>query len=151
MFKRYHTLKEIQFKNKKRFKGIKVKTKIPWVPPIECKVKRGELIDYAQNLSQYFVHNCCYFYGESFTIYNIHRLPHLSEYVKQFGCSLNKISCFPFENYVEVVKKAVKNATNSTAQIIKCLQLHEAKVNESVIHAKIINRKETGALLLRAD
>ena len=103
----------------------------------ECKVKRVELIDYAQNRLQYLVYNCCYFYGESFTVYNIHGLLHLSEDVRQFGCSLNKILCFPFESYLQVVKKAVKNATNPTAQIIKRLQLHEAKINESVIHAKI--------------
>ena len=40
----------------------------------ECGIKRAELTDFAQNLLQYFVHSCCYFYGKSFTVYNIHGL-----------------------------------------------------------------------------
>ena len=113
----------------------------------ECEVKRAELIDYAQSLLQYFVHS--YFYALSFTVYNIHGLIHLSEDVRQFGCSLNKISCFPFESYLQIVKKAVKNATNPTAQIIKRLQLHEAKINESVIHTKISNRQRDRCFIIK--
>ena len=113
----------------------------------ECEVKRAELIDYAQSLLQYFVHS--YFYALSFTVYNIHGLIHLSEDVRQFGCSLNKISCFPFESYLQIVKKAVKNATNPTAQIIKRLQLHEAKINESFIHTKISNRQRDRCFIIK--
>ena len=115
----------------------------------ECEVKRAELINYTQNLLQYFVRNCCYFYGESFTVYNIHGLLHLSEDVRQFGYYLNKISCCPFENYLQVVKNAVKNSINPTAQIIKRLQLHEA-MNQSYTPKLVIVIK-IYALLLRAD
>ena len=40
-----------------------------------------------------------FFYGDSFTVSNIHGLLYLSEDVTQYGFSLNKISCFSFENY----------------------------------------------------
>ena len=113
----------------------------------ECEVKRAELINYTQNLLQYFVRNCCYFYGESFTVYNIHGLLHMSEDIRQFGCYLNL--GFPFVNYLQLVKKAVKNAKNPTAQIIKRLQLHEA-MNQSYTPKLVIVIK-IYALLVRAD
>ena len=90
-----------------------------------------------------------FFYGDSFTVYNIHRLLYLSEDGTQFGCSLNKISCFLLENYLQVVKKALKNATNPTVQIIKHLQSHEATINESVIHTKISYRQRDRCFIIK--
>ena len=69
--------------------------------------------------------------------------------MRQFGCSLNKISCFQFENYLQVVKKAVKNEANTTVQIIKCLQLHETKINESVIPTKFSNRQRNRCFIIK--
>ena len=57
--------------------------------------------------------------GKTFTVYNIHSLLHICDDVENFICSLNKLSCFPFENYLHKLKKVAKNANNPTAQIVK--------------------------------
>lgn len=85
-------------------------------------------------------------------MYNIHGLLYLSEDARQFGCSLNKISCFSSESYLQIEKKSVKVATNSTAQIIKkCLQLDEPKINEQSYTPNSVIVEETDASLLRDD
>ena len=35
------------------------------------------------------------------------------------GCSLNEISCFPFENYMQTLKRHVRNSNNPVAQVVK--------------------------------
>ena len=44
---------------------------------------------------------------------------HLHEDASRFNCSLNDISCFPFENHLQVIKKLVKNSHNPIAQVAK--------------------------------
>ena len=83
--------------------------------------KRNEYLQYAQKLMEYFVRNCQKFYGDIFTVYNIHNLLHLHEDVQYFGCSLNDVSAFKFENHLQMIKKMVKNAKNPIVQVIKRL------------------------------
>ena len=85
----------------------------------------------------YFVAKSKRIYGESFTVYNIHNLLHLADDCQNLHSSLNDISAFKFENYLQVIKKSIRNANNPVAQIAKrklevethCTQMHK-KENE---------------------
>ena len=78
---------------------------------------RNEYMDFAKNLLSYFVAKPKRIYGESFTVYNIHNLLHLAEDCRNLHSSLNEISAFKFENYLQVIKKSIRNANNPVAQI----------------------------------
>ena len=83
--------------------------------------KQNSYLEFAQELLHYFVENAKRVYGETFTVYNVHNLKHLPEDVRHFNCSLNEISCFPFENYMQQLKKCVRNGQNPTIQVAKRL------------------------------
>ncbi|XP_065647936.1 uncharacterized protein LOC136077156 [Hydra vulgaris] len=80
---------------------------------------RMQYIGYARSLITQFVYNCKYIYGNTFTVYNIHNLLHLPDDCLNYNSSLNTISCFPYENFLQRVKKAVKGSSNPVAQIVK--------------------------------
>ena len=83
------------------------------------KERRNAYLDYAEQLLAFFVKNCKHIYGDTFTVYNVHSLLHLADDVKNFGCSLNEISCFPFENYMQHIKKHVRSGQNPIVQVAK--------------------------------
>ena len=84
----------------------------------DCE-KRRTYISYAQKLLEYFVTKAPSLYGPTFTVYNVHGLIHLHEDVRYFQTSLDHVSCFPFENYLQVRKKFVRNAQNPISQVVK--------------------------------
>ena len=94
-------------------------------------------MNFAKNLLSYFVAKAKRIYGDSFTVYNIHNLLHLADDCQNLHSLLNDISAFKFENYLQVIKKSIRNANNSVAQIAKrkqevethCTQMHK-KENE---------------------
>lgn len=47
-------------------------------------------------------------YGETFISHNIHSLIHLADECENFSCSLNKLSAFPFENFLGSMKRLVR-------------------------------------------
>ena len=95
--------------------------------------KRNSYLEFAQELLHYFVDNAKHVYGETFTVYNVHSLKHLPEDVRYFNCSLNKISCFPFENYMQQLKKCVRNGQNPIIQVAKRLgELRDSGKNQPV-------------------
>lgn len=81
--------------------------------------RRNTYLNYASELLEFFVKNCHYIYGDTFTVYNIHSLVHLVDDVRHFNCSLNEISCFPFENYMQQLKKHVRNGKNPIVQVAR--------------------------------
>ena len=83
------------------------------------RAKRNSQIDYARKLLEYFVHSCKDIYGETFVVYNIHGLLHLHEDVINFQSSLDEISCFKYENYMQNFKKFVKKAQNPIVQVAR--------------------------------
>ena len=82
---------------------------------------RIKYLDFAQELLNYFVENAKHVYGETFTVYNIHCRKHLPDDVRYFKCSLNEISCFPFENFMQQLKKYVRKGQNPLVQVAKRL------------------------------
>ena len=82
--------------------------------------RRGNL-DYAKQLLTYFVNESTKLYGKTFPVYNVHSLIHLVDDARRFDCSLNMLSAFPFENFLQQVKKMVRNGKNPIAQVAKRL------------------------------
>jgi len=80
-----------------------------------------EMVCSAKELLLWFVNNCKHVYGSCFNVYNVHALTHLADDVTHHGCSLNEISEFKFENYMQLLKKMVKNSNNPLCQIQKRL------------------------------
>lgn len=58
-------------------------------------------------------------YGVKFISYYVHNLVHLTSDSEYFGCNLDKISSFPFENYLQVLKKFVRGTNNPLAKVVK--------------------------------
>ena len=88
--------------------------------------KRNHFLDYARNLTQYFVANAKHVFGETFSVYNVHSLIHLADDVEHFNCSLNQLSAFPFENFLQQIKKCIKSAHNPIAQV--CCRLASPRI-----------------------
>ena len=104
---------------------------------------RNEYSDYAKQLLVYFVHNAAHIYGDTLAVYNVHGLIHLVDDL-QFDCSLNDISAFPFENYLQRLKKLVRNGNNPVVQVSKrLLELEKANVypHGKKIYTKISTRQ----------
>ena len=51
--------------------------------------------------------------------YNVHNLIHLVSDVRYHGCSLDGISAFPFENYLQILKEYVRNSNKPLVQNVK--------------------------------
>ena len=83
--------------------------------------RRNAYLEYANELLVCFVQNCLNIYGDTFTVFNVHGLIHLHEDVNFFKCSLNDISAFQFENYLQTLKKHVRQGLNPVAQVAKRL------------------------------
>ena len=65
---------------------------------------------------KHFIYTCKHIYGNTFTIYNVHNLLHFHADCLIHGCALNKISCFPYENFLQKIKRSVRNSVNPIAQ-----------------------------------
>ena len=83
--------------------------------------KRMAYLEYAQQLLNFFVDKSIEIYTETFLVYNVHCLKHLPEDVRNFNCSLNDISSFPYENHLQTIKRLVRNARSPVVQVCKRL------------------------------
>lgn len=117
--------------------------------------KRNHYLPYAKELLQYFVNKSTAIYGNTFNVYNVHNLLHLSEDVQFFQCSLNDVSGFKYENHLQIIKKLVKNSQNPIAQVTKRLTEIEKSSSKYVAKGSIayINkrRKDRCFLLQNED
>ena len=84
--------------------------------PVLCK----SYCTYAGQLLKVFVQHAEQLYGREFLVYNVHSLLHLASDVEKFG-HLDTISCFPFENSLQKVKKLVRSSRLPLHQIINRL------------------------------
>ena len=64
---------------------------------------------YANDLLVSFVQYAEKVYGSEFLVYNVHSLIHITDDVHNFG-PLDSVSCFPFENYLRLLKKSVRSS-----------------------------------------
>lgn len=89
----------------------------------------SDLAQYAKDLLSWFVRNAAFVYGKLFNVYNVHALIHLADDVIHHKCSLEVISAFKFENYMQSLKKMVRNSNNPIVQVVK--RLAEKKSSET--------------------
>ena len=64
-----------------------------------------------------FVKNYAALYGPENVVYNVHNLVHLADDARKFG-SLDNVSAFPFETFLNKLKKMVRRPQNPVAQIV---------------------------------
>ncbi|XP_045034596.1 uncharacterized protein LOC116918629 [Daphnia magna] len=76
--------------------------------------------DYARDLLKFFVEEAEEIYGSEFLSYNVHSLIHLPDDVLRYG-SLPNFSAFPFENYMQTLKKLIRKSDKPLQQIAKRL------------------------------
>ena len=116
--------------------------------------KRNHYLPYAQQLLQYFVTKCSDIYGMTFNVYNVHNLIHLCDDVDTFSCSLNEVSAFPFENYLQMIKKLVRSSCNPIAQVTKRMSEAEKAGTSPVLtsHFRYISsRRKDSCFILRTE
>ncbi|KYN15964.1 hypothetical protein ALC57_11792 [Trachymyrmex cornetzi] len=58
-------------------------------------------------------------YGKASLISNMHNLIHLADDVRYMNCSLSRISAFPFENTLGIIKKFLRSGNKPLAQIVR--------------------------------
>ena len=74
--------------------------------------------DYAEKLIVNFVADFATLYGANQLVYNVHSTIHLVQDCRTFG-PLDKISAFPFENFLGNMKRMVQRPQNPIAQIVR--------------------------------
>jgi hypothetical protein len=94
--------------------------------------KRASYLGYADLLLKYFVDKSPDVYSENFVVYNVHSLRHLSDDARNFNCSLNEISAFPYENYLQSLKHMVRNSKNPIVQVTKRLAEREISKGDNI-------------------
>ncbi|XP_025154467.1 uncharacterized protein LOC112588511 [Harpegnathos saltator] len=82
--------------------------------PVDCfrnnRYSRDLLIQFVEIFKQ--------LYGNDTIIYNVHNLIHINEDVLMFG-PLDDFSAFPFENYMQSIKKMLRKADKPLQQLYK--------------------------------
>ena len=102
------------------------------------------MVDYAGKLLLHFGK----LYGDRMLVYNVHSLIHLHQDAFQHG-ALDKISAFPFENYLGKLKKLLKKPNHPLQQVVHRLMEIDAmqnKVSEPVGHLSLKKRHFLGPL-----
>ena len=92
--------------------------------------RRNHYLQYARDLLKLYVDKSRHIYGSTFVVYNVHSLVHVADDATKFNCSLNDLSAFPFENYLQTLKYYVRNSKNPTAQVVKRIEEIEWHNNE---------------------
>jgi len=103
-------------------------------------------IKMAQNLLIGFVIELSSLYDPCFMTCNFHYLLHIHEEAKSFG-SIETISAFRFENYLQTIKKQVKKSNNAAAQIYnrhveKSYTLKRKQKNADIIFGRQLSDNE---------
>ncbi|KAB0792677.1 hypothetical protein PPYR_14636 [Photinus pyralis] len=75
-------------------------------------------LDYARSLLVYFVQTYVTLYGKQHVSHNVHNLLHIVDDVARFG-PLHNFSAFPFENYMQKIKKHLHKQDKPLSQIVK--------------------------------
>ena len=101
------------------------------------EMKRNVLLESAKELLNYFVYNSNESYGDTFCVYNVHGLIHIADDVEYFKKSLQELSAFAVENYLQELKSFVRSKHNPVAQIMKHLgELEELSREQKSLEVK---------------
>jgi len=78
----------------------------------------SKYVGYAAKLLDYFLKTFELIYGSHFVSHNVHRLLHVVDDYVKYG-PLDNCSCFPFENYMKVLKRMIRKHEKPLQQRIK--------------------------------
>lgn len=78
----------------------------------------------AKTLLRKFVEDGIKIYGSEFSVYNVHSLLHLHDDAMRFG-SLDNASCFPFENFMQEIKRMIHSKNFALEQVTKRIAEYE--------------------------
>lgn len=78
----------------------------------------AHILSFIDKLLNYYVKKFGEIYGEEFLSHNLHALLHLCDDYTKFG-PLDNCSCFPFENFMQFLKKMVRSNARPLEQVIK--------------------------------
>lgn len=79
---------------------------------------KEDYTEYAQSLLEYFVKTFDDIYGNYNVSHNVHGLLHLTTDYYNFG-PLDRSSCYPFENYMKVLKSSLRKHEKPLQQFIR--------------------------------
>jgi len=107
--------------------------------------------DYARKLLKQFVLEIPDLYASEFLVYNVHSLVHLADDAEKFG-SLENVSAYPFENYMQFLKRRTRAKRNELPQVIRRVYEHQINYNFSTESQKKVDSlaldKANSAVLL---
>lgn len=78
-------------------------------------------LDFARTLLRYFMDCGRALYGTKFLVYNVHLLLHIADDVAKHGV-LDDFSAFVFENYLQKIKRTVRQGRRPLAQVVNRLR-----------------------------
>ena len=88
---------------------------------------------YAKELLSLFTYNFGIMFGKQYIVYNIHSVIHIADDAARYG-ALDNISCFPFESYLNRVKRMVRKPSHACSQIYR--RVVEIDSSEAQIRGK---------------
>ena len=94
----------------------------------------------------YFVEQGRVLYGDEFLVYNVHSMLRLADVVGEFG-SLDACSSFPFENWMQRLKRLVRSGKNPIAQIAKRMSEFSGEVVHVGEHAISLKAADNAFML----
>jgi len=80
--------------------------------------KDVSIVNFASSVLRYFVSDFAKVHGKEYVSHNIHGTIHLGNEVLRYGC-LDNFSAFPFENFLQGLKKLVRKFANPLQQIAR--------------------------------
>ena len=89
----------------------------------------------AEELLATFLSDATDIYGETFMVYNVHQLSHLCAEANEFEC-LDMFSAFPYENYLQTLKKNIRSSRRPLIQTVKRILENESIHNRYQIASK---------------
>lgn len=95
------------------------------------KIISKDQIQHSQDLMVYFVKSFTELYGKEYISHNIHNLLHISKDVYNFG-DLNSFSAFPFENYMQCLKKHIRKFERPIPQLMRRISEQEQLIENSI-------------------
>jgi hypothetical protein len=89
----------------------------------------------ARKLLQSFVLNMQSIYGSTSLVYNVHSLLHVADDALNYG-SLDNVSAFPYENFLQRIKKMVRGQKLHLQQVVKRVIEIDGALEEKSISSK---------------
>lgn len=80
--------------------------------------------EYARELLKGFVKHAVKLFGSKFCTYNTHALIHLPDDAEAFG-NIYEVTCFPFENYLQMLKKMLRKSNQPLQQVVRRIEEHD--------------------------